>query len=214
MTRYRPLDRNEARGRLGIPVDKRVLVFGAMSPADDTRKGFKELCSVLEVLANGPLASRLLAVVFGSHGDLPMLPVPTLSLGRLDNDESLAMSYSCADMVVVPSLEDNLPNVALEAIACGTPVAGFDVCGMPDIVRDGWNGVLAPQRDAVMLGHAIANVLSNDSLLTQMRINARLHAEARFSMENQARAYLNLYTELVDNCHAAQCNHGATSNAP
>lgn len=201
---YRPLDRNEARGRLGIPVDKKVLVFGAMSPADDIRKGFKELCGVLEVLAKGPLASRLLAVVFGSHGDLPTLPVPALSLGRLENDESLAMAYSCADMVVVPSLEDNLPNVALEAIACGTPVAGFDVCGMPDIVRDGWNGILTPQRDAAMLGHAIAKVLSNDSLLSQMRINARLHAEARFSIENQARAYLNLYTELVDIRHAAQ----------
>lgn len=204
LARYRPQGRNEARGRLGIPVDKKVLVFGAISPADDTRKGFKELCGVLEVLANGPLASRLLAVVFGSHGDLPTLPVPTLSLGRLENDESLAMAYSCGDMAVVPSLEDNLPNVALEAIACGTPVAGFDVCGMPDIVRDGWNGILSPQRDAAALGHAIAKVLSNDSLLSQMRINARLHAEARFSIENQARAYLNLYTVLVDNRHAAQ----------
>lgn len=212
LARYRPLDRNEARGRLGIPVDKKVLIFGAMSPADDTRKGFKELSSVLEVLANGPLASRLLAVVFGSHGELPALPIPALSLGRLDDDESLAMAYSCADMVVVPSLEDNLPNVALEAIACGTPVAGFDVCGMPDIVRDGWNGILSPQRDAVTLGHAIARVLANDSLMSQMDINARLHAEARFSIENQARTYLNLYTELVENRRALRSSRGAMSN--
>jgi glycosyltransferase involved in cell wall biosynthesis len=115
-------------------------------------------------------------------------------------------------MVVVPSLEDNLPNVALEAIACGTPVAGFDICGMPDIVRDGWNGVLAPQRDAAVLGHAIAKVLPNDSLLSQMRINARLHAEARFSIENQAHAYLSLYTELSDNHRAARSTHCAMPN--
>lgn len=213
LARYRPLDRNEARGRLGIPVDKKVLVFGAMSPEDDIRKGFKELCTALEVLANGTLASQLLAIVFGSQGDLPALPVPAISLGRLDNDESLAMAYSCADIAVVPSLEDNLPNVALEAMACGTPVAGFDVCGMPDIIRDGWNGILAPQCDATMLGHAIAEVLGNNSLLSQMGINARLHAEARFSVEDQARTYLYLYTELADNRRPAQSSRGgAMSN--
>lgn len=198
LARYRPMDRNEARGRLGIPVEKKVLVFGAMSPTGDIRKGFKELSIAFEVLANGSLAGRLLAVVFGNQGDLPTLPVPTLSLGRLNNDESLAIAYACADMAVVPSLEDNLPNVALEATACGTPVAGFDVCGMPDIVRDGWNGILVPQRDARMLGHGIAEVLSNNGLLSQMRINARAHAEARFSIVNQARDYLRLYTELTD----------------
>lgn len=213
LTRYRPLDRNKARGHLGIPVDKKVLVFGAMSPEDDIRKGYKELCATLEVLASGPLAGRLLAVVFGSQGDLPAFPVPAISLGRLDDDESLAMAYSCADMAVVPSLEDNLPNVALEAMACGTPVAGFDVCGMSDIVRDGWNGILVPQCDATILGRAIADVLTNNSLLSRMGINARLHAEARFSVEDQARAYLNLYNELADNRRPPRPSRGAMSNA-
>lgn len=209
---YRPRDRNEARGHLGIPIEKKILVFGAMSPKDDIRKGFKELSTVLEVLANGPLANDVLAVVFGSQEDLPVLPVPAISLGRLESDESLALAYSCADMAVVPSLQDNLPNVALEAIACGTPVAGFDVGGMAEIVRDGWNGILAPHCDPTMLGHGIAEVLSNNNLLSQMRINARLHAETRFSIENQARAYLNLYTQLTDNRRAAQLCHDAKSN--
>lgn len=209
---YRPLDRSDARARLGIPMDKKVLVFGALSPTDDTRKGFKQLLRVLEVLANRPSASRLLAVVFGGDVDLQKLPVPGLSLGRLNSDESLTLAYSCADIVIVPSLEDNLPNVALEAIACGAPVAGFAVCGMPDIVRDGWNGVLSSEREPEVLGAAISDALSDERLLSQMRVNARMHAEARFSNVIQARAYLKLYTEVVENRHALHSRFGVKPN--
>jgi glycosyltransferase involved in cell wall biosynthesis len=194
---YHPMGRAEARARLGIPADRKVIVFGTMSPTDDVRKGFGELCTALQVVANSSLSDKVLAVVFGSEGPLPALPVPSISLGRLYDDVSLAAAYSCADLVMVPSLEDNLPNVALEAIACGTPVAAFDVCGMPDIVTDGWNGVLAPRLDAAALGSAVADLLADDVRLAQMRVNARHHAEARFSMTDQARAYFDLYAGLI-----------------
>jgi glycosyltransferase involved in cell wall biosynthesis len=195
---YHPIGKAEARARLGIPADRKIIVFGAMSPTDDVRKGFGELCTALQVVANSSLSDKVLAVVFGSEGPLPELPVPAMSLGRLYDDASLAAAYSCADVVMVPSLEDNLPNVALEAIACGAPVAAFDVCGMPDIVRDGWNGLLAPRLDAAALGSAVADLLTDDVRLAYLRGNARRHAEARFSMADQARAYFDLYDGLIE----------------
>jgi glycosyltransferase involved in cell wall biosynthesis len=195
---YHPMGRAEARARLGIPADRKVIVFGAMSPTDDVRKGFGELCTALQVVANSSLSDKVLAVVFGSEGPLPALPLPAMSLGRLYDDASLAAAYSCADVVMVPSLEDNLPNVALEAIACGAPVAAFDVCGMPDIVRDGWNGLLAPRLDAAALGSSVADLLTDDVRLAYLRGNARRHAEARFSMADQARAYFDLYDGLIE----------------
>lgn len=195
---FHPIDRASARSMLGIPADVKVIVFGAMSPTDDRRKGFHELTIALEVVASSSIAGKVLAVVFGSNEPLSALPVPAISLGRLTDDASLAAAYSCADLVVVPSLEDNLPNVALEAIACGAPVAAFDVCGMPDIVQDGWNGSLSPRMDAIELGQSIVNFLTNEDRLAQMRLNSRRHAEERFSITDQARAYLDLYTELIE----------------
>lgn len=126
-----------------------------------------------------------------------LFPIPAVSLGLLDGDEALSAAYNCADLVVVPSLEDNLPNVALEAIACGTPVVAFDLCGMPDIVTDGWNGRLVPQVDPVGLGRALVEMLSDVEGLQKMRLNARQYAEDKFSLEHQARSYNSLYEDIV-----------------
>lgn len=199
LERYRPGDRSAARARWGLPQDRLLILFGAMSPTDDVRKGYRELRSALEVVAQSPLASHIQAVVFGSDAPLPadLLPIPAVSLGRLQGDEALAAAYNCADVVVVPSLEDNLPNVALEAIACGAPVVAFDVCGMPDIVRDGWNGRLAPGGDPASLGRAIVEMLSDSQSLLTMRSNARNHADTNFSLSGQARSFLRLYEQVL-----------------
>ena len=194
---YHPMDKAEARAHLGIPADRKVIVFGAMSPGDDVRKGFNEMHIALEAIAGSNVSGKVLAVVFGSQGPLPALPVPAISLGRLNTDAALVAAYSSADVVLVPSLEDNLPNVALESIACGTPVAAFDVCGMPDIIRDGWNGILARRLEAAALGSAVAHLLTDEVRLKFMRFNARSHAQARFSITDQARNYFNLYSELI-----------------
>jgi glycosyltransferase involved in cell wall biosynthesis len=198
---YHPMDQAQARAHLGIPADRKVILFGAMSPADDIRKGFNEMRIALQMVAGSNASDKVMAVVFGSQESLPALPVPAISLGRLNTDASLAAAYSCADVVLVPSLEDNLPNVALESIACGVPVAAFDVCGMPEIVRDGWNGILAPRLEAAALGSAVAHLLADEARLKFMRLNARGHAEARFSITDQARNYFNLYSELIGMRH-------------
>lgn len=198
LERYRVHDQKLSRQKLGIPLDRKILAFGALSPNGDVRKGFRELNEALQMLASTPLAKKTLAVVFGSDAPLAPLPIESISLGRLHEDDQLAMTYSAADIVVVPSLEDNLPNVALEAIACGAPVAGFDVCGMPDIIRDQWNGILAQSRDALALGKAIAEFLNVSSeKIAQMRHNARSYAEEKFSSIGQAKAYLALYEQLL-----------------
>jgi len=197
--RYRPGDRSEARARWGLPMDRLLVLFGAMSSTDDPRKGYRELTKALEVLAQSRLAPRILAVVFGSDLPLPAshLPIPAVSLGRLEGDEALAAAYNCADIVIVPSLEDNLPNVALEAIACGAPVVAFDVCGMPDIVADGRNGRLVSSIDPDGMGNALVDLLSDEQNLMAMRSNARQFAQQRFSLESQAKAYLKLYEQVV-----------------
>ena len=144
------------------------------------------------------MAPRFLALIFG-RDQLPgeQLPIPARFLGRLNHDDAMANAYAAADIVAVPSLEDNLPNVALEAIACGVPVCGFDVGGMPDIVRNGWNGFLAPLHDSRALADGIIAILSDEGLQRHMAMNARIHAEQRFSLDRQANTYAALYAELA-----------------
>lgn len=199
LDRFRPLDRMEARARFGIPQDRLVILFGALDPGGDTRKGFGQLRSALEILRQGPLRERLFAAVLG---DVPLqgcalLPVPGIFLGRLGHDDQLASAYSAADVVVVPSLEDNLPNVALEASSCGAPVVAFDTGGLPDIVEHMHNGYLADLSDAYDLANGIQWVLDDAGRRRRLAENARSVAEQKFSLIGQAKAYLRLYEELV-----------------
>jgi glycosyltransferase involved in cell wall biosynthesis len=199
LKRYRPADRSAARARFGLPQDRLLIVFGAMSMTDHVRKGYRELRQALDVVARSPLSSKVLAVVFGNNAPLlEDLRLPAVSLGHLQRDDALIAAYNCADLVVVPSLEDNLPNVALEAMACGAPVVGFDVCGMPDIVVDGWNGRLVTIEEPDGLGRVLVDLLSDPESLAVMRINAREHAFSRHSLEGQAQRYLHLYEQLVE----------------
>lgn len=195
---YRPQHSVVLRERLNIPQDSLVIAFGALDPGGDKRKGYSELSGALHRIAASQLAPRVLALIFGQQR-LPneRLPIAARFLGHIDQDQALADIYSAADIVAVPSLEDNLPNVALEAIACGTPVCGFDVGGMSDIVRNGWNGFLAPLRDSYALADGMIAILGDASLRRQMSERARMHAEKRFSLDAQAHTYAKLYAELV-----------------
>jgi len=202
LTVYRPIDRSSARKRWGIPENKLVIAFGAMSPEDDRRKGYDKLKDALHLVSRSSLASEVWAVTFGSNSFQPEdLPVDSVSLGRLESDEELVSAYNLADVIVVPSLEDNLPNMALEAIACGTPIVAFDVCGMPDIVRDQCNGRLVNVEEQDSLGRAILEMLSDLEQLSIMRTNAREHAEKNFSLRDQAHAFLSLCEQVGQGHH-------------
>lgn len=199
LNRYRPVGRTEARARFGIPQDKLVILFGAVDPSGDIRKGYLYLHSALDALSRGASRYRLLAVVFGEAPPLgrAVLPVPAVFLGHLTDDESLAAAYSAADVVVVPSMEDNLPNVAIEAIACGTPVVAFKIGGMPDIVEHMQNGYLVDSPGGGGLADGIEWVLAEGGRWNRLCENARAAAERKFSMAGQVDAYFRLYQELI-----------------
>jgi glycosyltransferase involved in cell wall biosynthesis len=195
---YSPRDVNEARNHFGLPLNCKVILFGAMSAEDDRRKGYIELLTALQVVADSDLSKNIMAVLFGNNSDLNInLPIPSVSVGRLNNDVDLANLYSCADIVAVPSLEDNLPNIALEALACGVPVVGFDVCGMSDIVKNDFNGRLVDCEEPQELGNAMIEILSSSKTLSKMSDNAREYAELHFDLKNQALAFKRLYNRLL-----------------
>ncbi|NMF83037.1 glycosyltransferase family 4 protein [Nodosilinea sp. P-1105] len=197
---YKPMSQQVARDRLNLPQDRDLILFGSVNATSDNRKGFdllKETLSCLE-LSQGKHRPEL--VIFGStRGDESNdLSLKSHYLGRLNDDISLSIAYSAADVFVAPSREDNLPNTVMEALACGTPCAAFKIGGMPDLIDHRVNGYLAKPFDPKDLAVGIQWILSDDSLSRQeLRKNAREKVESSFSDAAQAEQYIALFDELL-----------------
>jgi glycosyltransferase involved in cell wall biosynthesis len=196
---YKPMLRVEARQRLGLPGDRPLLLFGALDATSDRRKGFHLLQGVLQRLHRNPTLSLEL-VILGSDrpADPPDWGFPIHYLGHLHDEATVALAYAAADVFVAPSLQDNLPNTVLEALACGTPCVAFDIGGMADLIDHQINGYLARPFDCDDFAAGLAWVLQAGDLLGH---NARTKTEQAFSLERQAHDYHHLFTDVIQRHH-------------
>ena len=198
---FRPYDKMLARDILGLPKDKKIVLFGAFSALSDRRKGYQLIPAVLEKLAQPPGAEIVLAVFGGSRhppaSEDAKWGLPALHLGRFEDDVAIALIYAAADVLIAPYLEDNLPFVILEALACGTPVVAFAAGGIPDAIDHQKNGYLAPVGAAGELARGIAWVLADPQRHKALCAAARATAEARFDIRECACRYLDLCAELT-----------------
>ncbi|MCX8045145.1 MAG: glycosyltransferase, partial [Desulfobacterota bacterium] len=193
---FRPYSKDTVRTALNIDAKAKVVLFGA-DIIDKERKGFGFLLRALDILAQ---PKGLHDIVLAYFGRLPgpltaTLPYPAVAFGEVNDEHRLAMIYSGADVFVLPTLEDNLPNTVMEAMACGTPVVGFDVGGVPDMIDEKKTGCLVPPRDTQGLADAIAWVLEHHNGAGLSK-NCREKALS-FSLERQASAYHALYKQLL-----------------
>ncbi|QDT15544.1 glycosyltransferase [Alienimonas californiensis] len=190
---FRPRNQAAARELLGVPPDAKTALFLA-DAVNNVRKGFSYLKGALERLRGLP---NLCALTVGRG--VPDLPegLPHVSLGSVSDDRLLALAYSAADLFVIPSLADNLPNTVLEAMACGTPSVGFAVGGVPDMIRPGETGLLAPPEDVPALADTLAALLSDDALRTRLGANCRRVAEAEYPLARQAHDYQALFARVA-----------------
>lgn len=190
---FAPRNRAFARNALGLPQEAKVLLFAAHT-IDERRKGFSVL---IEALAGLREEKNLHLVAVGGYSVLPHLGIPYHPLGYISNERLLSVVYSAADLCLVPTLQDNLPNIIIESMACGTPVVGFNVGGMPDVVSDGRTGLLVPLGDSQALRENIRRALANSAGLAEMSANCRRTAVEKYSIHRQARDYLKLYESLT-----------------
>jgi len=140
---------------------------------------------------------NLLLIALGNSRDTIDIPVPHLHLGHVKNDRLLSAIYSAADVYVISSLQDNLPNTVMESMACGTPVAGFDVGGISDMVRPGVTGLLAPSQNVQDLCAASVEILEDHARRDEMAANCRRVAVEEYALEIQAHRYVALYEKIL-----------------
>lgn len=191
---FSPRDRQVARKALEVPPDSRVVLFIADS-ATHHRKGFTLLAQALEGINN---LNNLFLLSIGSGEPVIGDQITHLHLGHIDNDRLLSLVYSAADLFVIPSLQDNFPNTVLESMACGTPVIGFDVGGIPDMIRHQVTGLLAPHQDINALRNCIVKLLPDSIRLEKMAADCRHLVEKEYSLEVQANRYAKLYKQIIN----------------
>ena len=190
---FSPGSRREARRTLGLPEEGKLVLFCAASAAD-SNKGGPELEAAFRLLKQKKMCDEKLKVLILGRGTLS-LPFPVISPGFVSSQEELVACYRAADLFVLASKYDNLPNVLVEAAACGIPLVAFDVGGVSDIVISGENGILVPSRNSTALAEAIANMLSRSS--GEFGTCSRFHAETNFNIETRVERYQQLYGEII-----------------
>ena len=176
----------------------------SLSGTNDPRKGTDLLQAALQSLAQqvrdqpGVFNHPPELVIIGDDGSrcTSSFPFPVHFRGVLTSNQILRLHYAAADLLVIPSRQDNLPNTGLEAHACGLPVVGFCIGGLPDIVDDRVTGALAEPFEPLSMARAIQWVLADPDRLAGLRAAARRRAVREWSPARIADCYSEIYRQL------------------
>lgn len=198
--RYKPLDRAFCRHALGLPQEGTLTIFNAYSGSHDENKGFDLLHEAFVRLRARGQANGIACVIFGESetSAAPDFPLPARWMGKLKDDSSLALLYNAADVTIVPSRQENLPQVATEALACGCPVLAFDCSGLPDVVQHRRTGYLARPYDPNDLAEGLRWLLEDTDRRRLLGAAARERALLLWRQDVVAKQYLDTYRQAVD----------------
>ncbi len=188
---FRPRDKSVSRELLGLPQERFIILFSSTS-LSDRRKGLHHLVDALEALR----LPNVLPVAIGAGQDGKALQhLDVHFTGYIQDEHTLALLYSAADLFIAPSLGEAFGQVLIEAAACGTPSVGYAVGGIPDALLDGVSGRLCRTVSADGLADAIAELYWNPDLRANLGAWGRLHVTNEFSFE---RSYHHAHATLRD----------------
>lgn len=189
----------EARKRLNLPLDKRIILFVAQK-ATNVNKGMAFLIDACKMLAKEypDMADNTCVAVLGGHADDVMEEVsfPAYPLGYTSDTARIIDVYNACDVFVLPSLSENLPNTIMESMACGVPCIGFNVGGIPEMIDHQKNGYVARFRDAADLAKGIRWVLF-DSDYSSLSDCARHKTVHSYSQQAVALRYVEVYNHAI-----------------
>jgi len=197
---YMPKSKLDSRHKLGLSQTKKMVLFGAEN-GNDPRKGMRYFIEALNVLGDSfPLMKENTElVVFGKMDKSLMKQLPLkINYYRHVEPKMLVDLYNAADCYVLPSLQVNLPNTIMESMACGTPVVGFSIGGVPEMITHKKSGYLAEVKNSLSLATGIYETLFVSDL-DEMGKHARDKAELTYAEPVVVDQYKQLYASLLTN---------------
>ncbi|UCG46527.1 MAG: glycosyltransferase [Phycisphaerales bacterium] len=191
---FKPYDKRRSREKFGVPAD--ALVIGAVAhfgALKNSWKGGNYTRSALNALRN-----KLDDFVFVNIGGECRTDDPRIMNIPLITDENeLAQAYSALDIFLYTPVADNCPLVVLEALSCGIPIVTFDTGGVPELVRDGVDGLVTAYTDVAAVTAALKRLTADPDMRAECGRNARLRATAEFDHKVIAARYQRLYESCL-----------------
>ena len=195
-TRY---DKTQARMAASLPLDKKIILFVSQK-VTDVRKGMDYFVEALEkfVASSPETRENTVVAILGGHAEdvAERIPLKAFPLGYVSEEKRIVNIYNAADVFVLPSLEDNLPNTIMEAMACGVPCVGFKVGGIPEMIDHMRNGYVAKFRDSDDLAKGMQWVLT-DSDIGNLSDNCLKKVVASYSQHSVAIKYIEVYNQAL-----------------
>lgn len=196
---FKPRDKKQAREKCHLPQDKKLLLFGSVK-ITDKRKGIDYLVSACKQIASSypDFSKELGVVVFGNQAEqyASLFPFPIYPMNYVSNEKELVDIYNAVDLYVTPSLQDNLPNTIVEAMACGIPCIGFNVGGIPQMIDHLHNGYVAQYKSSEDLANGICWSL-NEGDYASLSEEARRKAVDTYSEQIVAMKYIKIYNHIT-----------------
>ncbi len=178
-TVFTPNDKRLAKDKFKLATDAICISFVA-ADVGNARKGFEYLRKALWLLKNKhpDWEDKIKLLVMGEEKTAINLDLPFAYTftGYLTDEKRIIDFYNASDVFVLPSLEENLPNTIMEALACGVPSVAFNVGGIPDLINHKSNGYLAKYMDITDLAKGIEETLTKSETTQVLQNNARQKA--------------------------------------
>lgn len=192
-----PGDKLKARQELSLPTDKKLILFGA-AIVSEKKKGIDYLMKATNLLTD--LYNDVELVYFGEVKDeiSEAFGLKTHPLGYMSDMNAIAIMYQAVDCFVTPSLEENLPNMIMEAMSCGVPCIGFETGGIPEMITHLETGYIAQYKSAEDLATGIRTILAKSSE-DIFKKAARAFVLANYAESIVAEKYLKIYNTLNKN---------------
>ena len=197
---FQPTEKKIGRKFFNLSQDKQLILFGADGGGQNPLKGYHLLEKALGYFARDNSVNAVECVVFGGKavGRGTIKGIPVTEVGRINDDNKLAMLYSSADVFVIPSMLDNLPNTVLEAMSCGVPCVGFAIGGIPDMIDHQETGFLVEPFSTRELAKGICWVLEDFKRLARLGQQAREKVMVHYASAVVAEQYIALYEKVLE----------------
>ena len=192
---FTPIDQNLARNKFNLPINKKLILYGALNAATDPNKGLSILIDSLKHHSN----EEYELVVFGniSNSSELNINVKTHYLGQFSDDLDINLILNTGDVLVVPSIQENFSNIILEGLASSIPVVAFNVGGNVDLVDHMKNGYLVKPFDTQEFHEGIKWILNHEKPIL-LKENARQKVLREFDQNIVAKKYINLYNKIIN----------------
>ena len=198
---FKPRNKQEARTNSGLPTDKKLILFGS-AKITDKRKGIDYFIESCKILAQKypQLINEVGVVVYGKDSEQlkSLIPFQVYPLNYISSEKELVNIYNAVDLFTTPSLEENLPNTIMEAMACGIPCVGFNVGGIPEMIDHLHNGYVADYKSTEDFANGIHWALSEGEYQS-LSEEARRKVTSSYSENTIAKRYIEIYNKIIGN---------------